>query len=293
MYLNDVKRIGKPGGDAEVKTANQAQELTAQIAASLKQLSEETDRAKQSEVFRAWLLAISRFHNYSYGNQILIWSQRPDATRVAGFHTWKQLGRSVKKGEKAIRILAPITRKWDEERDGESMKVSRVLGFRCVSVFDYAQTEGKDMAELPCTATTGGDELLPALERAAQDLGITLVYNAIPGGAKGLSKGGRIEIEETLDTPARCGVIAHELAHEILQHRAKRSETTKQQRELEAESVAFAVLAHFGMRLESRFYLASYEITGDMLTASIETINRAARALIQAVERTDHAPIGE
>jgi predicted Zn-dependent protease len=173
------------------------------------------------------------------------------------------------------------------------MKVSRVLGFRSVSVFDCAQTEGKDMAELQSTATTGGEKLLPALERAAQHLEITLVYKAIPGSAKGLSKGGLIEIEETLDTPARCGVIAHELAHEILQHKAKRSETTKRQRELEAEAVAFAVLAHFGMRLESRFYLASYEITGDMLIASIETISRAAHALIQAVAQTEQAPIRE
>jgi hypothetical protein len=71
MYLNDVKRIGKFGRDAEVETANKAQERTLQIAASIKQLSEETNRAKQSEVFPACCCAISRFHNYSYGNQTL------------------------------------------------------------------------------------------------------------------------------------------------------------------------------------------------------------------------------
>jgi hypothetical protein len=98
-----------------------------------------------------------------------------------------------------------------------------------------------------------------------------------------LSKGGLIEIEESLDTPARCGVIVHKLAHEILKHREKRAESTKQQCELEAESVVFAVMAHFGMRAESRFYLARYDVTGGMLKVSHATINAAARQLIEVI----------
>jgi hypothetical protein len=89
-------------------TTDKAQELTAQINAAIEQLCRETDMAKQSEQYRDWLASMSRFYNYSFGNQILICSQRPDATRVAGFHAWKDLGRSVKKGEKGIRILAQL-----------------------------------------------------------------------------------------------------------------------------------------------------------------------------------------
>jgi hypothetical protein len=158
-----------------------------------------------------------------------------------------------------------------------------VVAFRCATVFDIAQTEGKELPKLECNATEGGEDLLPALEKAATALGVTLVYEPIPGGADGLSKGGTIEIEETLDTPARCGVIVHELAHEVLKHKERRAETTKQQRELEAESVAFAVLAHFGMRLESRFYFATYDVTGEMLSASLANINATARQLIEAI----------
>ena len=264
--------------------SEKAQELTAQINTAIEQLSKETDAAKQSELYRAWMSAMSRFYKYSYGNQILIWAQRPDATRVAGFHAWKDLGRIVKKGEKGIRILAPIVRKYDEEKDGQTKETPHVVAFRCATVFDISQTEGKELPNLECNATQGGETLLPALEKTAESFGISLVYKPLPGSIEGLSKGGTIEIEETLDIHARCGVIAHELAHELLKHKEHRTETTKQQRELEAESVAFAVLAHFGIRLESRFYLATYDVTGEMLTASLATISATARQLIEAID---------
>lgn len=270
-------------------TTDKAQQLTTKINAAIEQLSNETDTAKQSEQYRAWLTAMSRFHRYSFGNQILISLQRPDATRVAGFHAWKDLGRSVKKGEKGITILAPIIRKYDEEKNGETTQTSRVVAFRCATAFAIEQTEGKELPELDCNATTGGEALLPALEKAAASLGIQLAYASLPGSIEGLSRGGAIEIEETLNIHARCGVIAHELAHELLNHKERHAETTKQQRELEAESVAFAVLAHFGARLESRFYLATYNVTGEMLTASLATINATARQLIDAINTANVA----
>jgi hypothetical protein len=124
---------------------------------------------------------------------------------------------------------------------------------------------------------------LPRLEAATASLGIQLFYKAIPGASEGLSKGGLIEIEETLSTAARCGVIVHELAHELL-HKEELKEKTRQQRELEAESVSFAVLAHYGLRAESRFYLASYDVTAEMLTASLQTISQSARRIISTID---------
>ena len=94
-----------------------------------------------------------------------------------------------------------------------------------------------------------------------------------------------IEIEETLSTPARCGVIVHELAHELL-HKEERKEKTRQQRELEAESVSFAVLARYGIHSESRFYLASYDVTAEMLTGSLQTISQTAKRIISVIEGT-------
>jgi hypothetical protein len=189
-----------------------AQELTKTINDSIATLCAETDAAKQSATYKAWLNTASRFHHYSFGNQILIWTQAPDATRVAGFHTWKSLNRSVKKGEHGIRILAPMMRKMEEERDGKTEQVIRPVSFRVVSVFDIAQTEGEALPELECNPTEGGETLLPLLETAVNGQQITLTYKAL-SGPDGLSKGGAIEIEETLDTPARCAAIAHELAH--------------------------------------------------------------------------------
>jgi antirestriction protein ArdC len=189
----------------------------------------------------------------------------------------------VKKGESGIRILAPIVRKVEEEKNGTTEKASRVAGFRSVAVFDYAQTDGAPLPELNCNATEGGETLLPLIEQAVAALNITLIYKAIPESAEGISRGGLIEIEETLDTPARCGVIAHELAHEIL-HKTNSEGKTHQQRELEAESVSYAVLAHFGIHSESRFYLANYDVTAEMLTASLQTIGTAAKQIINLIE---------
>jgi hypothetical protein len=258
---------------------DKAQELTKTINDSIATLCAETDAAKQSETYKAWLNTVSRFHKYSFGNQILIWCQAPDASSVAGFNTWKSLGRFVKKGEHGIRILAPIVRKVEQEGKGGIEEVSRPVGYRTVSVFDIAQTEGEALAELECNATHGGEDLLPLLEMAVTSLNISLTYKSL-SGCDGLSRGGAIEIEETLNTPSRCGVIAHELAHELLQHSTRHAETTKQQRELEAESVAYAVLAHFRMNPQSQFYLATYGITAEMLTASLQIINATAKKII-------------
>src|SRR5580704_15177619 len=130
---------------------DRAQELTAQITESINALCAETDAAKQSAIYRAWLSTLSRFHNYSWANCLLIWTQAPEATRVAGFHTWKSLGRFVKKGQTGIRILAPLIRKVDEEKNSTTERVSRPFGFKTVAVFDYAQTDGEPLPELTPT----------------------------------------------------------------------------------------------------------------------------------------------
>lgn len=262
---------------------DKTQDLTDKINESITALCAETDAARQDETYRAWLQTLSRFYSYSFNNWLLIYTQRPDATRVAGFQTWKSLGRFVKKGERGIRIFAPIVRKVEEERNGTTEQVSRPVGFRSIAVFALEQTDGEPLPEIDSNATEGGEELLPRLEAATVALGIQLLYKAIPGAAEGLSKGGSIEIEETLGTAARCGVIVHELAHELL-HKENRKDTTRQQRELEAESVSFAVLAHYGIRTESRFYLASYDVTAEMLAHSLQTISQTAKHIISTID---------
>ncbi len=269
-----------------MQTTDQTQELIAKINDNIAALVSETDSVAQDATYRRWLSTLSRFYTYSFNNQMLITLACPDATRVAGFNTWKSMGRFVKKGEKGIRIFAPIVRKIKAEdapaAETETTTGKRLAGFRAVPVFDLSQTDGAPLAAPEHNATEGGEDLLPKLEEVTKALGITLVYKAIAGGAQGLSHGGLIEIEQDQTTAAKCGTLAHELAHELL-HKIDRTQG-KQQRELEAESVAYAVLMHYGIHSGSRFYLASYDITGEMLAASMQTITKTARQIIEQID---------
>ncbi len=132
---------------------NKQQKQTAKevIAANVQALIEQLEQG-HSEALTAYLTAMGRFHNYSFGNILEIARQKPDATRVAGLYAWNQLGRKVKKGERGIRILAPvigIRRKKDEEaeKDIRTQNQAVLVGFRAAYVFDVSQTEGKELPE--------------------------------------------------------------------------------------------------------------------------------------------------
>lgn len=280
-----------------MSVTTKAEALNQTITDAVATLAAETDAAKQDATFRAWLGSMSRFYNYSFGNQLLIASQCPTATRVAGFQRWRGMNRFVMKGQTGICILAPIIRKSVEESESKAdgKRTSRIAGFRAATVFDVAQTDGEPLPEAPeHNATEGGEDLLPKLEAATRAFGIELTYQNIPGRAEGYSKGGFIVIEETQPIAAKCGTVAHELAHELL-HWKGEEKTTKQQRELEAEATAYVVLSHFGMQSGSRFYLTGYGITGEMLQASMQTIAATARRIIEQIEGANetHEEAGE
>ncbi len=259
-----------------------AEILSTTITDAVTALAAETDRAKQDATFRAWLTTMSRFYTYSFGNQLLIGKQCPTATRVAGYRKWLEMKRQVRKGEKAIYILAPIISK-DKNQTAENEDVRRLRGFRAATVFDIAQTDGEELPKVPShDAAEGGHDLLPRIEAAIRNAGITLIYKVIGSGAQGLSMGGTVEIDERQGIAAKCGTLVHEFAHELI-HKEDRSQG-KQQRELEAEAVAYAVLTHYDIHPSSCFYLASYGITGEMLTASMQTIAKTARQIIERVE---------
>ena len=124
-------------------------EQAKQIASkAIEQLSQALE-AGHSERLREYLAAMARFHRYSLHNVMLIASQRPDATHVAGFQTWKQLGRFVKKGAKGILILAPIVLRKEAESDNREEETERtIIRFRAVYVFDVADTDGTPLPEL-------------------------------------------------------------------------------------------------------------------------------------------------
>jgi antirestriction protein ArdC len=198
------------------KEPQQRQTAKEIIAANVKNLIEQLE-AGHSDALTGYLDAMSRFHNYSFGNILEIARQKPTATRVAGLYAWNQLGRKVKKGEHGIRILAPIVglkRKKDEEAERDITKQNtRVLvGFRNAYVFDVTQTEG---AELPSMREMRGTvgENQNRLVSFIKAQGIELAFTEKIAPALGMSYGGKIAILPGQSEAEEFSTLVHELAH--------------------------------------------------------------------------------
>jgi hypothetical protein len=179
------------------KQSQQRQTAKEIIAANVKELIAQLE-AGHSDALTAYLDAMSRFHNYSFGDVLEIARQKLDATRVAGLYAWNQLARKVRKGEKGIRILAPIIgirRKTDKEaeKDPAYQNKAVLVGFRNAYVFDVSQTDG---AELPTMHEVHGDvgENRDRLFSFIDQQGIELVFTENIAPALGVSYGGRIAI---------------------------------------------------------------------------------------------------
>ena len=259
------------------------------IAANIKLLIEQLE-AGHSEALTNYLTAMSRFHQYSFGNVLEIARQMPTATRVAGFWTWKNLGRSVMAGQKGIRILAPIVgvrRKKDEEASQDITKQNErvLLGFRNAYVFDISQTDGVD---LPALNEVTGDpgKNIDRLAAFLKSKGIQLVYNEKIAPALGMSYGGRIAILPGQSKAETFATLVHETAHELLHRSDRRTVTTKTVRETEAEAVAFVVGKAVGLVNEeaSASYIQLYKGNASLLAESLEVIQQTASVILAALE---------
>jgi len=259
------------------------------IATNIKLLIEQLE-AGHSEALTSYLTAMSRFHNYSFGNVLEIARQMPSATRVAGFWTWKNLGRSVKAGQKGIRILAPIVgvrRKKDAEANKDITKQNErvLLGFRNAYVFDISQTDG---VELPALNEVTGDpgENIDRLKAFLKSKGIQLVYSEKIAPALGMSYGGRIAILPGQSKAETFATLIHETAHELLHRSDRRTATTKTVRETEAEAVAFVVGKAVGLVNEeaSASYIQLYKGNASLLAESLEVIQQTASVILAALE---------
>src|SRR5260370_7502673 len=168
------------------------------IAANVKLLIEQLE-AGQSEGLTAYLTAMGKFHNYSFGNILEIARQMPSASRVAGMYAWNQLGRKVKKGQKGIRILAPMLgtkRKKDSEAEKDITKKNQpvLVGFRAVYVFDVLQTEGTELPDLKERVKGDVGEYRERLIDFILAQGIELEFKESIAPALGVSYGRRITI---------------------------------------------------------------------------------------------------
>ena len=252
-------------------------------------------RGGKSETFKTYLRVMGRFSTYSLRNALLIANQRPGARRVAGFQTWRKLGRWVRKGERGIAILAPMAR-WPKPCQDPARKSSsdikkaepglcddeRLMGFKTAHVFDVSQTDGKP---LPGFERVRGDpqERLDGLKRFAAGRGIRVEYSDTLGGAEGMSLGGTVRIRRGQSPAEEFSTLAHEVAHELL-HRDN-GQATKVVRETEAEAVAFVVCEAAGLENGSAAsdYIQLYDGKAETLLASLQRIRGAAVAIIEAL----------
>jgi antirestriction protein ArdC len=240
-----------------------------------------------SQTFAAWLRARATFHNYSFNNTLLIVSQRPDASQVAGYKAWQSLGRQVRKGERGIRILAPCVVK---ERDGNGDETGeRRVFFKSVAVFDVAQTEGDPIPDLEYSALEGeAPELADFLCGVAVGAGLEIRREALPDGKHGyLKRSERLIVVDTNCSGAMAAkVVAHELGHYFDPVLAKSPELYRAHRgdcEAVAESVAYVVAARFGLDAgpSAVGYVASW-IDGDAhrVRDLAERIDQASLAIL-------------
>jgi len=260
----------------------------------------------ESEVLTEYLNAMARFHTYSFGNIMLIARQKPTATRVAGIRTWNSLGRFVKRGEKGILILAPmvsrrlqraeaIATEFESNNAADERETEQQLyGFRAVYVFDVEQTEGK---ELPSLTDVEGDVsgYRERLIEYVESQGIKLSYSEKIAPAKGLSSGKRITLLTGMQPAEEFSTLVHELAHEMLHRTERRTLTTKQVRETEAEAVAFVVCQSLGLQTgtASVDYIQLWNGDAKLLQESLEVVQRTAYIILGGIVHKPASPIGE
>ena len=235
-----------------------------------------------------------KFHRYSIPNQLLIMTQKPDATKVASFATWKELGRTVNRGERGLSIFYPMFGKHQEIVDpitGELRKHQPLVGFGVGNTFDVSQTSGRDLPEEPTVVDRLGEtEGAKDIDRrgVAYGLGQGLTMTKIDlGTARGVYAPGRKTIGLNTELPfgdiLTTKTLLHELAHFEDDHILKGD---RRDQETVAESAAFIAMAHFGMDTSpySHHYLATWAQEMPRLRANLGDAQKIATRLIISIE---------
>ena len=264
------------------------QEVLQQLHDGIKKLLESGDWSK-------FLKTQAKFHSYSANNCFLILASCPEATKVNGYKAWQKLNRQVRKGEKAIKILAPMRKKVETDDDEESKYIIR--GFRTASVFDISQTEGEDLPVVDNQENRDARALLESLMELAQAKNIAVAFKLCRGRGFCQYDGGKpflININPELSPLYRAKTMSHELAHAIL-HGTDDYQEHRGDKELEAESTAFVVMSHFGFDTSdySFGYVAHWQRAMDkdvdgtlaQLTNSASAIHTASQEIIDFLEQ--------
>lgn len=249
-----------------------------------------------TDEYRQMLRFWSHFHQYSHGNLLLIFAQRPDATHVAGYHTWRKLGRQVRQGSQAIQIWCPILVKIEDPETNLEEEVC--TGFRPCPVFAAEDLVDIATNPLPAVWQQQPDDAEAVWQHCVQRVSTKYRIKIVgmrPGVLGASSPDGRILIAPHLDSRNRVFVLLHELAHQLEHFRFDRKTISKETRELEAESAAMIVAAMFGLDHPSaRDYILSYHGDIDGFRAALATIRRIVGQMVRLLDlqhRIEAAPL--
>ena len=300
------------------------EEKRQEIEKITKELDEQVSKLFDSETYKRYLKTMSKFHNYSFNNTLLIAMQRPDASLVAGFNAWKQnFHRNVKRGEKGIKILAPAPVKVDREmeiidprtqkpvldKDGrpktETVKVTIPL-YKVAYVYDLAQTEGDELPSLGVNELTGKVDGYKKLIKAVESVSpVPVSYEDIEGNAKGFYSlsDKKIVIQQGMSELQTLKTLIHELSHSLLDDKDgpkidvdRGEKTTRNDKEVTAESVAYTVLSYLNLADDksgedkvgeySFGYICGWSSGKELkeLKESMETICKTASYIITGIE---------
>lgn len=228
------------------------------------ELQEQIKNLSTDEGWTKYLNTMSQFHKYSWGNQLLIALQKPNATQVAGYNAWKKLKNPVKRGEKGITILAPRVVKttitddngnpmYDDQ--GNELKNTNVVGFMGVTVFDVSQTQDGKIPNAPVLSEKAPEGFKEDLETAIKDSGFTIEYSTINNGADGYTdySNKKVVVSTFASPEQQVGILAHELGHISAGHKNEASAYhtgrggQRGRMEVEAESIAYVLMRSNGM----------------------------------------------
>ena len=299
-----------PKAAAEARKA-EMDEITTKLEKGVKEVF-------TTDGYKNYLNFCAKLPRYSVNNQILIMLQRPDATMCQSFGNWKEMNRFVRKGEKGIRILAPAPYKMQKEqdktdaagkpvldKDGEPVKETveiTVNAFKPVSTFDISQTEGDPVPTVGIAELTGSVEGYEALLEAIREVvPVPITFENIDSGAKGYYhlEEDRIVIQEGMSEAQTVKTLLHEASHQALHSREAQKAggevKSKNQKETEAESVAYVVCQHYGIDTSdySFAYVATWSADKEVpeLKASLDTIRRTASELITKIDEKVQARV--
>ena len=308
----------KAGIDMAMKepASSRVKELLSFVDRMIERVAQMTDEASQSEFIKNFMQFAAKFHGYSFGNQMLIWVQNPNASYVKGFKAWMELGRQVSNWDKPITIIGPrYAKPRPEDTVGKSpeeiKQMKGKLYFAPLSVYDIADTtpipdwekmKGKkpfepvDWRKDPNEAKEEITAIVNALKDWAKENKISVTAEKMSQEMGGFSAGGKIAINDTFEGINLFSTMVHECAHEILHWVEKEGEKkgrpegppeSRKDKEIDAETTAYIVLQHYGFETkDTPNYLALWKAKGEDVKKRRENISKAVKTIIEGVEKS-------